>query len=102
MDMLDSLVTNVWPVKGFLTGYQSLAEAIAKTLPDVRTSAPVAAIKRPPAGASGPIQLTVGGKVQEFDRVIIAVPPSAALKLLDLSPEEKSLFSQVRRQCQGG
>jgi hypothetical protein len=95
MDMMTSLVNGLWANKFFPTGYQSLAEAIAKTLPDVRTSSPVTAVKRPGAGAGGPIQLTVGGKVEEFDRIIVTTAPSAAAKMLDLSPEEKDLFSQV-------
>jgi len=63
---------------------------------DIRTGAPVAAVRRGPAGAE--VRLD-GGDWEIFDEVVFATHSDDALRLLaDPSPEERAALSKVRYQ----
>ncbi|MBF0314805.1 MAG: FAD-dependent oxidoreductase [Oligoflexia bacterium] len=77
-------------------GYQEILRQVAKKL-DVRTNSLVSKIEREvmPNGDLAKIKITAGDKSYEFDRVVITHPPNAAKDMMNLSDEEKLLFSQV-------
>lgn len=78
----------------FPNGFQDLWVRLAKQL-DVHCSSEVAAVQRS-ATASGPkIEMIVNGERKVYDYVIIATPPSATKRFLDVNAEERDLFSQV-------
>lgn len=74
-------------------GTQPIWKGVARGL-DVRTNVEVARIERDAEGVS--VSLEGGAAPQRFDKVIMAVDPRSALRLLDATSEEKSLFSLVR------
>lgn len=80
----------------FPGGYRSLWVEISRHL-DVRLNAPVSRVRRH-VDASGEVRVEVsaGGMIQEFDRVVIASPLEKSLEFLDARPEEKDLFSRIR------
>lgn len=78
-------------------GYQGLTTALAATLPDVRCGAPVRRVER---GEDVVVHYERQGqpRSERFDALIVATPLDAegGLAFLDLSAEERRLFSQVR------
>jgi cyclopropane-fatty-acyl-phospholipid synthase len=74
-------------------GTQPIWKGVARGL-DVRTNAAVERIER---GADGVSLFLEGGAAPErFDKIILAVDPQAALRVLDATAEERALFSRVR------
>jgi predicted NAD/FAD-dependent oxidoreductase len=80
----------------FPTGFQSIWEAVARDL-DVRLGARVTAITRRPHGSASRVQISINGVEQhDFDAVVISAPLDKVPAFLDVSPEERQLFSQVQ------
>jgi protoporphyrinogen/coproporphyrinogen III oxidase len=78
----------------FSNGFQDLWVRLAKQL-DVHCSSEITAVQRS-ASVSGPkIEIMVNGEQKVCDYVIIATPPSATKRFLDLSAEERDLFNHV-------
>ena len=73
-------------------GTQPLWKAAATKL-NVRTGTDVESIQRNSAGVTIHVK---GRQAETFDKVIMAVDPKVALKILDSTEEENSLFSQVK------
>jgi hypothetical protein len=73
------------------TGYQGLWELVARGL-DVRTSVQIRSLKREPARVC--VETDAGSF--EFDDVIVACAPDAALGFLDVDDEERALFAQIQ------
>jgi oxygen-dependent protoporphyrinogen oxidase len=85
------------PYFGFPTGYQSLWQAVAADLSDVRLNSAVTNVERP-TQAGRPIKVTVNGNIfakQDFDAVIISAPLSAVPSFVTLTSTEKNLFKKV-------
>ncbi len=78
----------------FPNGYQDLWVRLAKQL-DVHCSSEITSVQRS-ASSSGPkIEMIVNGEQKIYDYVVIATPPSATRRFLDLNAEERDLFNQV-------
>ncbi len=85
----DPALPQYWTVDG---GLQSLWERVASKLPDVRTGASVEAIER----RDGLVRVLVNGRIETFDRLVVATPLDESLSLLDATLDERALFSRVR------
>ncbi|MCK6591469.1 MAG: FAD-dependent oxidoreductase [Polyangiaceae bacterium] len=72
-------------------GYGELWRRVARPL-NVKTGVAVAGIERAPSG----ITVLAGGEAIRCDHVILACPLDEALSFLDVSPEERELFSAIR------
>jgi hypothetical protein len=74
-------------------GTQPMWKGVAKDL-DVRTSTAVDRVDR----SGGDVRIYTNGSQtpQHFDRVVVAIDPHAALKVLDATDEERAVFSQVQ------
>lgn len=71
---------------------------VASVLSDVRTSTPVASVKRSPDGSNGPVTVTTeAGDVSEFDQVVLATHSDIALKILgkDADPQERKVLEAI-------
>ena len=78
----------------FPNGFQDLWVRLAKQL-DVHCSSEVTAMQRRATAGGTRIEMIVNGEQRVYDYVIIATPPSATKGFLDMSEEERDLFSQV-------
>jgi len=73
-------------------GSRTYVDKLAATLPDVRLSSPVTAVRRHADG----IELTSPLGSENFDAVVIATHPGQALRMLaDASPEEKNALGNM-------
>jgi len=74
-------------------GTQPIWQGLASTL-NIKVRAPVKNILRTPEG----VQINLAGESQplSFDKVILAIDPKQALKILDASSEEKSVYAHMR------
>lgn len=86
-----------YTVKGGSVEYVRRVEARLRAAGvEIRTGAPVAAVRRGAAGAEVRLE---GGDWEEFDEVILATHSDDALRLLsDPSPEESAALSKIRYQ----
>jgi hypothetical protein len=73
------------------TGYQGLWERVARGL-DVRTSVQIHGLRREPSR----VCLDTSAGAFEFDDVVVACSPDAALGFLDADDEERQLFNQIK------
>lgn len=105
-EALSGAVKNILPFGGgneayglrrFVGGYQSVFEAVAANVPDLRLSSEVTSVKRIIADDGDlEIHITANGKTDVFDKVIISADLRAAKKFLDVDEEEAELFSKVK------
>ena len=79
----------------FPTGYMTIFERIANTLPDLRLGTSVSKVERFKEGDRWRIRITAGDHSENFDRLIVATDLHASRRFLDLTPDEESLFSMV-------
>jgi cyclopropane-fatty-acyl-phospholipid synthase len=77
----------------WLNGTQPIWKGVARGL-DVRTNSPVDSIERRDDGVF--VSLNGGATPERFDKLIVAIDPQAALRMLDSTAEERALFSRVR------
>ncbi len=80
----------------FPEGYTTIFERIASQFSDIRLSSPVVKVQRSVADGKAVIKVTAGGKTDQYDRLIISTDLRAAATFLDITTEEKLLFSQVK------
>jgi hypothetical protein len=73
------------------TGYQGLWERVARGL-DVRTSTQIRSLRR----ESARVCVDTSAGAFEFDSVIVACAPDAALGFLDADDDERQLFNQIQ------
>jgi predicted NAD/FAD-dependent oxidoreductase len=77
------------------TGTQPIWKGLAASLVrrvEIRTRTPITRIAR----VRGGVAIASKGRVEQFDRVVIAVDPGVALPLLDANATERRWFSAVR------
>ena len=79
----------------FPTGYVTIFERIAEQIADVRLNTAVSAVQRVQDGDSWRIRITAGGRVDEFDRLIVSADLRSTMWFMDLSLEERNLFSRI-------
>jgi hypothetical protein len=72
-------------------GFGELWRRVSRPL-NVKTGVTVAGVERAPSG----ITVLAGGEAIRCDHVILACPLDEALAFLDVSPEERELFSAIR------
>ncbi len=78
----------------FPNGFQDLWVRLAKQL-DVHCSSEITAVQRSATVGGPKIEIMVNGEQKVYDYVIIATPPSATQRFLDMNAEEHDLFTQV-------
>jgi predicted NAD/FAD-binding protein len=84
-----------WSVKG---GARNYVEKIVAAIADKRLNTPVQHISRFPAAAGG-VQITADGRVEHFDKVILASHSNQSLAMLqDASAEERDTLGAIRYQ----
>lgn len=76
----------------FPDGFQELYLRVAKQL-DVRCSSEITRVQRTATGAK--VRLTVDGEESVYDWVILATPPKATRRYLDMTAEEEELLRQA-------
>ena len=92
VSLMRSLLTNGGLVCFFPGGWMELWEKVAADL-HVRLGAQITAIDR---SSGQDVRITVNGKDEVFDRVIVTTPLNHAQAYLDLSEEESRLFPKIR------
>ena len=88
LSQIPSDLPRYWTIRG---GMQRLWDAVRARLPDVRTQARVSAVERREV-----VRVRSSAGIEEFDRVVMAVPTPVAQEILDLTLEERDLLGQVR------
>jgi hypothetical protein len=98
-------ISKKWP-RVMVLGMDNLCNRMANTLFDVRTGIHVEKVLRDPAKKSGGIQIFWKAKDRKsleddnpmiFDKLVIALPPELpGILFLDITPDEKSLFSRIK------
>ncbi len=83
-------IERAWP-KRFSDGFGSLWALVARDL-DVETGVDISAIVRDDRGA----HVTAGGSTRTFDQIVLACPLDAIAKVLDCTPEEKTIFDRIK------
>lgn len=78
----------------FSAGFQDLWVRLAKTL-DVVYAADVTGVRRSTIGNARTIEITANGETRVYDWIIIATPPNATQRYLDMTAEESELFAMV-------
>lgn len=87
------------PYFTFPTGFQSIWDAVAGDLSDVRLNSEVTNIKRRKWGWGAPIEITINGTdTYDFDYVIVSAPLNVVGNFMDLTHEEDDLFSMVETE----
>lgn len=82
------------PMSSFTLGWQELWRKVAADL-DVRYEAEVTSVSRKSVDGKPVIEVTAGGKIESFDRLIVSVDPEAYKNFLDLTAEEADIFNRV-------
>ncbi|SES01148.1 NAD(P)/FAD-dependent oxidoreductase [Streptomyces qinglanensis] len=70
-------------------GSHTYVQRIAKELPDIRTSAPVRAVRRHSTGGAGAEIVTADGQEHHYDKVVLAVHADQALRVLERPTEDE-------------
>ncbi len=78
----------------FPAGYQEIWVRLAKQH-DVHYSSEVTAVQRSTWAGGTKIEMKVNGEQKVYDYVIIATPPSATKRFLEMNAEERDLLNQV-------
>ena len=74
-------------------GSGALVDALAARVGAVRTGQPVTGVRRHESG----VEVTVGGRAERYDRVVVALPADLALAVLeDPSPKEREVLGAFR------
>ncbi len=82
-------------IRTFDKGYQNFLYEVSKNF-NVRLNSKVSEIKREKTDDSIKVHITVNGKTETFDRVIISSVPHDTMQFLDLDKNEKKIFSRVK------
>ena len=94
-DILNSSLGRTFKIiRTFDKGYQHFLHGISKNF-NVQLDSKVSEIRREKAGGSIKVHITVNGKTETFDRVIISSVPDDTMQFLDLDEDEREIFSKV-------
>lgn len=83
-------LTRFW----FPDGFQDIWVRLAKQL-DVQCASEVTAVRRSTTAGAAKIEIMVNGAQKVYDYVIIATPPSATRRFLDMKADERDLLNQI-------